>query len=136
MCRFDLVKVRIQTQVPGPDGTLPYTGAIDCVKKTISREGPRALYKGMSAPLGGVVPIFSLCFLAYDAAKSFIKGSYGFTTDKQLSLFQIGVAGAASAIPTTAIMAPGERIKCILQVQDAQVSRCYVIGALQCLCVV
>jgi hypothetical protein len=61
--------VRIQTQVPGPDGKLPYTGAIDCVKKTISREGPRALYKGMSAPLGGVVPIFSLCFLSYDAAK-------------------------------------------------------------------
>lgn len=117
---FDLIKVRIQTQIPGPDGKLPYTGAIDCVKKTLAREGPRALYKGMSAPLGGVVPIFSLCFLSYDAAKSFIKTSYNFTSDKQLSLFQIGVAGAASAIPTTAIMAPGERIKCILQVQDSQ----------------
>ncbi len=67
--RFDLIKVRIQTQIPGPDGKLPYTGAIDCVKKTLAREGPRALYKGMSAPLGGVVPIFSLCFLSYDAAK-------------------------------------------------------------------
>jgi solute carrier family 25 carnitine/acylcarnitine transporter 20/29 len=53
--------------------------------------------------------------------QSFIKTSYNFTSDKQLSLFQIGVAGAASAIPTTAIMAPGERIKCILQVQDSQV---------------
>ena len=30
------------------------------------------------------------------------------------------MAGALSAVPTTAIMAPGERLKCILQVQDAQ----------------
>jgi solute carrier family 25 carnitine/acylcarnitine transporter 20/29 len=45
---------------------------------------------------------------------------YGLVADKDLSLTQIGVAGALSAVPTTAIMAPGERLKCILQVQDAQ----------------
>ena len=62
------VKVRIQTQVPDATGKLPYKGAIDCARQTLQREGPRGLYKGMSAPLAGVVPIFSLCFLSYDGA--------------------------------------------------------------------
>ena len=68
----------------------------------------------------GIVPIFSLCFLSYDAAKAGLRSVYGLATDKDLSLTQIGIAGALSAVPTTAIMAPGERLKCILQVQDAQ----------------
>ncbi|RYG52069.1 solute carrier family 25 protein [archaeon] len=73
----------------------------------------------MSAPLMGVTPIFAVCFWAYDAGKQLIRSMRGMHKDAELSLFDIGVAGAASAIPTTAIMAPGERIKCILQVQDA-----------------
>lgn len=117
---FDLVKVRIQTQVPDAKGELPFRGAIDCVKKTFQREGMRGLYKGMSAPLAGVVPIFSLCFLSYDAAKAGLRSMYNLASDKEMSLTQIGIAGALSAIPTTAIMAPGERLKCILQVQDVQ----------------
>lgn len=74
----------------------------------------------MSAPLMGVTPIFALCFWAYGVGKTMLKSAYGYTSDAQLTLFDFGVAGALSAIPTTAIMAPGERIKCILQVQDAQ----------------
>lgn len=66
----------------------------------------------------GVTPIFALCFWAYDLGKQLIKGSKGYTSDSQLSLVDIGAAGALSAVPTTLIMAPGERIKCILQVQD------------------
>jgi solute carrier family 25 (mitochondrial carnitine/acylcarnitine transporter), member 20/29 len=80
----------------------------------------RGLYKGMAAPLMGVTPIFAVCFWAYDLAKQLIRGAYGYTSDAQLSLVDIGVAGAFSAVPTTAIMAPGERIKVILQVQDTQ----------------
>lgn len=116
---FDLVKVRIQTMVPVPGQVPPYTGALDCARKTFKAEGVRGLYKGMAAPLYGVTPIFAVCFWAYDLAKQTIRGMRGFTEDKQLSLTEIGIAGAFSAVPTTAIMAPGERIKCILQVQDS-----------------
>lgn len=38
----------------------------------------------------------------------------------QLSYFKIGIAGAISAVFTTGIMAPGERIKTLLQTQDAK----------------
>lgn len=37
--------------------------------------------------------------------------AYGIPDTQRLSLTQIGIAGFISAIPTTAIMTPGERIK-------------------------
>jgi solute carrier family 25 carnitine/acylcarnitine transporter 20/29 len=50
---FDLVKVRLQTAEKGV-----YSGAMDVVRKTITREGPiRGLYAGVSAPLVGVTPM-------------------------------------------------------------------------------
>ena len=48
----DLVKVRLQTAEKGV-----YSGAMDVVRKTIAREGPRGLYAGVSAPLVGVTPM-------------------------------------------------------------------------------
>jgi solute carrier family 25 (mitochondrial carnitine/acylcarnitine transporter), member 20/29 len=66
----------------------------------------------------GVTPIFALCFWAYDLGQQMIRSYRGMKPGEQLSLFDIGVAGALSAVPTTLIMAPGERIKCVLQVQD------------------
>lgn len=119
---FDLIKVRLQTMTVKPGEIAPYTGAIDCAKKTLAKEGPAGLYKGMAAPLMGVTPIFAVCFWAYDLAKQYIKASKNLKDDKQLSLVDIGIAGALSAVPTTAIMAPGERLKCILQVQDSNPS--------------
>ena len=110
---FDLVKVRIQTQLPGLDGTVP--SAVTIVRSTFRAEGVRGLYRGMAAPLAAVTPIFALCFAAYDGAKRLISSLRGYAPGHVLSLNEIGIAGALSAIPTTAIMAPGERIKCILQ---------------------
>ena len=42
-----LLQVRLQTMPLPAAGQPPmYSGAIDCVKKTIANEGPRGLYKG------------------------------------------------------------------------------------------
>lgn len=114
---FDTVKVRLQTMpVPGPGQAPLYAGAMDCVKKTIKNEGFfRGLYKGMGAPLAGVAPIFALSFFGNDLGKTLIRGASG---RSELNAFQLGLAGGFSGILTTAIMAPGERIKCILQVQQ------------------
>ncbi|KAJ2766966.1 hypothetical protein IWQ56_003512 [Coemansia nantahalensis] len=46
---FDTVKVRCQ--IEGGHGR--FRGPIDCIVRTIRQEGPRALYKGASAPLIG-----------------------------------------------------------------------------------
>ena len=50
-----------------------YTGAIDCVKKTLANEGFRGLYKGMSTPLVGVAPIFALSFFGNNFGKEQIR---------------------------------------------------------------
>jgi len=108
--------VRLQTQAKPAPGQLPmYTGTMDCVKKTVKHEGIRGLYKGMGAPLVGVAPIFALSFMGFGIGKKMQLQS----PDDKLSAAQLCVAGGFSGILTTVIMAPGERIKCLLQVQQA-----------------
>jgi solute carrier family 25 (mitochondrial carnitine/acylcarnitine transporter), member 20/29 len=43
--------------------------------------------------------------------------------EQQLSTGQLMFAGGFSAIPTTVVMAPGERIKCLLQIQAQAMER-------------
>jgi solute carrier family 25 (mitochondrial carnitine/acylcarnitine transporter), member 20/29 len=54
---FDLVKVRMQTAEKGA-----YSGAMDVVKKTLARDGFRGVYRGVTAPLLGVTPMFAVSF--------------------------------------------------------------------------
>ncbi|VDP23326.1 unnamed protein product [Schistosoma margrebowiei] len=95
---FDTIKVRLQTMPHVTSGTAPmYYGTFDCVKKTVAADGVFGLYKGMGAPIAGVAPVFAICFF----------GKH-----------EIWFAGMFSGIFSTAILAPGERIKCLLQVQS------------------
>lgn len=43
---FDYVKTQLQKQKPDASGKLPYSGAIDCVMKTVGARGPFALWTG------------------------------------------------------------------------------------------
>ncbi|KAM0197639.1 hypothetical protein ACHAPA_002704 [Fusarium lateritium] len=109
---FDLVKVRLQTAERGV-----YSSAVDVVRKSIARDGlRRGLYAGVSAPLVGVTPMFAVSFWGYDLGKQIVRGA-GEVPAEGLSIAQISTAGFISAIPMTAITAPFERIKVILQVQ-------------------
>jgi solute carrier family 25 carnitine/acylcarnitine transporter 20/29 len=112
---FDLVKVRLQT-------SSEYSGMMDCIRKTLARDGFFGLYRGMSAPLIGVTPIFAICFWGYDVGQKIQRWMYNQKPDDPLTLNQIMFAGGFSAIPTTLVMAPGERVKVLLQIQgqDAQ----------------
>ncbi|KAF2835690.1 MC family mitochondrial carrier protein [Patellaria atrata CBS 101060] len=109
---FDLVKVRMQTAEKGV-----YSGAIDVVRKTIAREGlRRGLYAGVSAPLVGVTPMFAVSFWGYDMGKNLVK-TFSTVEKNQYSVAQVSAAGFFSAIPMTAITAPFERVKVLLQIQ-------------------
>lgn len=68
----------------------------------------------MSAPIAGVAPIFAMSFFGFGLGKRLQQK----TPDEELSNLQLFAAGAFSGIFTTSIMAPGERIKCLLQIQQ------------------
>ncbi|KZF25040.1 mitochondrial carrier [Xylona heveae TC161] len=133
---FDLVKVRLQTAEKGV-----YSGTMDVVRKTFAREGiRRGLYAGVSAPLVGVTPMCKLSsysrpfvspllftdptsfktvavsFWGYDVGKGLVRQVSAVHDDK-LSIAQTSAAGFFSAIPQTAITAPFERVKVLLQIQ-------------------
>lgn len=69
------------------------------------------MFLGMAAPITGVAPIFAMSFFGYGLGKKMLQ-----TEKAELTNSQIFSAGAFSGIFTTVIMAPGERIKCLLQV--------------------
>eukprot|EP01064_Diplonema_japonicum_P028004 TRINITY_DN4210_c0_g1_i1.p1 TRINITY_DN4210_c0_g1~~TRINITY_DN4210_c0_g1_i1.p1 ORF type:complete len:296 (+),score=63.21 TRINITY_DN4210_c0_g1_i1:48-935(+) len=104
---LDTVKVKLQTSTE-------FSGTADCIKKTVAKDGFKGLYRGMAAPLYGVTPMYALCFMGYGTGKTIFCDEDAF--DK-LKLHQIAMAGAFSAIYTTPILAPGERLKCMLQIQ-------------------
>jgi len=107
---FDTLKVKLQTAPPGT-----YTGIADAVKKTLAKDGPLGFYRGMASPLVGVTPMFAVSFWGYAMGKKLVYLCTPNRTSAQLSLTEFAAAGFFSAIPTTAVAAPMERIKVILQ---------------------
>ncbi|XP_063065659.1 mitochondrial carnitine/acylcarnitine carrier protein [Engraulis encrasicolus] len=112
---LDTIKVRLQTQPKAsPTQYVLYTGTYDCFRKTVSKEGVLGLYKGMGAPLAGVAPMMAISFFGFGLGKQLLQAdpniphTYG----------QIFLSGMLGGVFTTVIVAPGERIKCLLQVQS------------------
>lgn len=87
------------------------------MRNTLAKEGVRGLYRGVSAPIVAVSPVYALSFWGYDVGQLAVK-SFKEDKESQLNLGEIAIAGGLSAFPATAIMAPTERIKCLLQVQS------------------
>lgn len=99
--------------IPKPGVAPLYAGTLDCFRKTIRYEGVLGLYKGMGAPLLGVSPIFAISFMGYGVGKKLCA-----PLRNQHPYLQYLAGGAFSGVFTTLIMAPGERIKCLLQIQQ------------------
>lgn len=106
---FDLVKVRLQTGV--------YKTTAECLKGTLAKDGLLGFYRGVMPPLLGVTPMFAVSFWGYDMGKKLVSGYTG-TKVEDFTVGQISTAGFISAIPTTAVAAPFERVKVMMQVQS------------------
>jgi solute carrier family 25 carnitine/acylcarnitine transporter 20/29 len=120
---MDLVKVRVQTQVLIPGAPPPFTSTFDCLRKTVAKDGITGIYRGVSAPIVAIAPIYAVCFWGYDMGQRLIRAVGSIPQDVPLTIPQICMAGGMSAIPTTALMAPTERVKCLLQVQATEVEK-------------
>ena len=120
---MDLVKVRMQTLVLVPGTPPPFTSTFDCIKKTMAKDGITGVYRGVSAPITAIAPIYAVCFWGYDMGQRLVRAVGNIPQEQQLTIGQICVAGGLSAVPTTALMAPSERIKCLLQVQANEIEK-------------
>lgn len=118
---FDLVKVRMQTSATNANMSV-----FGMIRTTLTKEGIPGIYRGVSAPLMATTPMFATSFWSYDIGKRMVQYFSPKEQDDEeekpysFSILQCCVAGGLSAIPTTLIMAPSERLKCLLQV-DANI---------------
>ncbi|KAF9435056.1 Mitochondrial carrier protein ymc2 [Entomortierella beljakovae] len=109
---------RLQTMPTPLPGQAPlYTGTLDCVKKTLSKEGIKGFYKGTSTPLVGVGACVSVQFVTLEAVKRYYNTQNGPSANGFLSNSQLYIAGAASGITNSVISGPVEHIRTRLQVQ-------------------
>lgn len=111
---FDLVKVRLQTGL--------YNSSVQCVKQTIAKDGLTGLYRGVLPPLLGVTPMFAVSFWGYDVGKRLVSTYTGKSID-QFEIKEISTTGFISAIPTTLVAAPFERVKVMMQIQEGNKSK-------------
>ncbi|KAG8003035.1 Mitochondrial carnitine/acylcarnitine carrier protein [Nibea albiflora] len=136
---LDTIKVRLQTQPKASCAQyVIYTGTYDCFRKTVSKEkkkmhrdneviegaifylvsktcrliGDSKLFVCMGAPLAGVAPMMAISFFGFGLGKQLQQTDPG----KPLTHTQIFLSGCLAGVFTTVIVAPGERIKCLLQV--------------------
>ena len=63
---FDFIKTRMQKQTAFPDGSLPYKGIIDCVKKVYKNEGALAFYRGFPTFYFRIAPHAMITILLLD----------------------------------------------------------------------
>ena len=125
---FDLVKVRIQTSGSAN------ASVFGMLRKTFAMDGVMGIYRGVSAPLVATSPMYAVSFWGYDIGKKIVQAMDTTTSSSSSSssskddnysftIPQLCVAGGISALPATFIMAPSERLKCLLQVQANAVEK-------------
>lgn len=66
---LDLVKTRLQTQ--GTSGQ--YTGALDCARKIIQREGAASMMRGLGARCLWLSPNIALTMSVYEVIKEYFR---------------------------------------------------------------
>jgi len=137
---FDTVKVRLQTTQQAQ-----FRGPVDCLVKTLQREGFAGLYKGATPPLVGWMFMDSVMLGSLNVYRrllndnlfnpsSYSASSARSTAHNTLPTHGHALAGTLAGWTVSLIAAPIEHIKARLQIQYAasKASRLYT-GPLDCL---
>ena len=118
---FDLVKVRCQNGQAKGTGDAVRTilkEARAATSGSFALNSVKGFYKGVIPPLLGVTPIFAVSFWGYDVGKQIVSRGESANGGAGLSVAQMATAGFISAIPTTLVTAPTERVKVVLQTSE------------------
>lgn len=103
---FDTVKVRLQA------GHSQYSGAVECIRKTVQAEGARALFKGMMSPLLANSALNAVTFSTWQEAQRFLH----FQEGSKAPLEKVFLAGAIAGVVQCSIGTPMELVRSRLQV--------------------
>lgn len=127
---LDTIKVRLQTMPKPYPGAKPlFAGAWDCARKTVTKEGFFSLYRGMLAPLTIVMPSSAVTFWSFNTAKNWqLKDN-----ESILKPHQIFLAGSCAGVLSQLLVVPGERIKCLLQIQRQSKGKNKYRGPFDCI---
>ncbi|KAF8417849.1 mitochondrial carrier domain-containing protein [Tirmania nivea] len=114
---FDTLKVRLQTSPPSH-----FAGPIDCLKKTIQKEGVRGLYKGTTPPLVGWMFMDSIMLGSMTQYRNLLRRYYyspahNLPSTSPLPHIGNAIAGIGAGWTVSFVAAPVEHIKARLQVQ-------------------
>lgn len=69
---FDNIKTKVQKQKAGPDGVLPYKSIVDCLQKSIAREGVAGLWTGLPTYYFRIAPHAVITLLAAEQYKKML----------------------------------------------------------------
>ncbi|XP_044250899.1 mitochondrial magnesium exporter 1-like [Drosophila takahashii] len=104
---LDTIKVRLQTMPM-------YKGVVDCTAQIFRQEGFRGFYKGVTAPLMALTPIFAVDLAVYAAGKRFFQKD----DHCRLTYTEIFIAGGVAGVCSALVQVPSDRIKILLQTQS------------------
>ncbi|ORZ38758.1 mitochondrial carrier domain-containing protein [Catenaria anguillulae PL171] len=121
---FDTIKVRLQTE--GKSGR--FGGALDCVRKTIAREGIRGLYKGATPPLLGWALMDSVQLGTLTNLRILQQSD----PNTPLTVGQHALAGLGAGATVSLVATPVEFLKAKLQVQYGDAATTRFRGPVDC----
>ena len=73
-----------------------YSGVVDCFKQTVSKEGIKGLYKGMSSPLAGQMVFRASLFTSFAQSKVFLASQQEGGALSQSQFFSGGMTGGVA----------------------------------------
>ena len=108
---FDTIKVKLQTYPH------LYRSLYHAITKTASEERFRGFYAGTTPSLMAAILENSVLFVVYGNCQKIVQLAVGAEKVSDLTVHQLGTAGAMSASICGFVVCPLERIKCMLQSQ-------------------
>jgi solute carrier family 25 oxoglutarate transporter 11 len=70
---IDLAKSRLMSMKADEHGKMPYSGTLDCIAKTVRREGVFAVYKGLVPTTARQVPLNMVRFVSVEWMKRLLE---------------------------------------------------------------
>ncbi|KAL6050302.1 Mitochondrial basic amino acids transporter [Balamuthia mandrillaris] len=118
VCPVELIKTRLQVQGEAATrrGPPPYTGPLDCIRKTIRYDGVRGLFRGMNATWLRDIPSYAFYFWSYEATRRYLT-SDGASISQLSHLGQL-FAGGVGGMACWTCSFPMDVVKTRLQIQE------------------